>query len=178
MFACQNEDVQPDILCLGKGLSGGYLPISATLTSDRIYNAFLGDYEDKKTLYHGHTFAGNPLACAVSLASLQVFEDEQTLDKLQPKIKQLQARMAELERFEQVVAPRSRGLVAAFDLIVPNGKNESQVGYDFCAKVQKLGVRIRPLGNTVIIMPPLSIESSDIDQIFDAIKNSLENSAG
>ncbi|MEC9094070.1 MAG: aminotransferase class III-fold pyridoxal phosphate-dependent enzyme, partial [Planctomycetota bacterium] len=173
LFACDHEQVDPDILCLGKGLSGGYLPISATLSNSRIYDAFLGDYDEKKTLFHGHTFAGNPLAAAVSLASLELFESEQTLARLEPKIEIIKSRIDELATHPNIQSPRSLGMVAAFDLKVPGGENETEIGYRFCAEVQKRGVRLRPLGATVIIMPPLVIEESDLHLIFDAIDSTL-----
>ena len=89
MFACEQERVAPDFLCLGKGLTGGYLPLAATLTTERVYEGFLGEHEEFRTFFHGHTFTGNPLACAAALASLDVFEREQTLLRLQPKIRLL-----------------------------------------------------------------------------------------
>ena len=155
---------------VGKGLSGGYLPISATLTTEKIYSAFLGDFEEKKTLYHGHTFAGNPLAAAVSIANLDVFRNEKTLENVQPKIQQIQTRINGLAEFDEVLNPRSLGMVAAFDLQVPESQNATSWGYDFCQKVQERGVRIRPLGNTIIIMPPLAIEESELAMIFDSIE--------
>lgn len=173
MFACEHEDVQPDFLCLGKGLSGGYLPISATLTTERIYQAFLGDYSDQRTFYHGHTFAGNPLAAAVSLANLRLFHENRTLDKLVPKTDLIRERVERLSRFETIRHPRSIGMVAAFDLNVPDGQCATSWGYDFCARVQAQGVRIRPLGSTVIIMPPLVIDESDLSEIFAAVEQVL-----
>lgn len=173
MFACEHESVSPDILCLGKGLSGGYLPISATLTSTKIYDAFLGDIAEKRTLFHGHTFAGNPLACAASIASLKVFEEEQTIANLETKIERIRFRLERLREFDFVRSPRQRGMIAAFDLKTPEGKNESDFGYYFCNLVQQYGVRIRPLGSTVIIMPPLAISGEELDMIFDAIEMSL-----
>ena len=173
MFACEHESVTPDILCLGKGLSGGYLPISATLTSSRIYDAFLGNIAEKRTLFHGHTFAGNPLACAASIASLEVFEEEQTIANLDAKIERIRFRLGRLKTFDFVSSPRQLGMIAAFDLKTPEGKNESEFGYYFCSLVQQYGVRIRPLGSTVIIMPPLAISEEELDMIFDAIEMSL-----
>src|SRR5437773_847191 len=96
LFACNQESVVPDFLCLGKGLSGGYLPIAATLTNDAIYNAFLGKFNEGRTLHHGHTFSGNPLASAAALASLDVFDEEHTLENLRPKIARLGEHLCEL----------------------------------------------------------------------------------
>src|SRR5690606_20685741 len=89
MFACEQEDVSPDFLCLAKGLTGGYMPVAATLTTDEVWNAFLGDYASSRTFFHGHTFGGNPLGCAAALATLDVFEEEETLKNLEPKIARL-----------------------------------------------------------------------------------------
>ena len=85
MFACEQEAVAPDFLCLAKGLTGGYMPLAATLTTDRVHDGFLGEYEDFRTFFHGHTYTGNPLACAAALATLDVFEEERTLERLAPK---------------------------------------------------------------------------------------------
>lgn len=175
MFACEQEGVEPDILCLGKGLSGGYLPISATVTGPRIFEAFLGEYEDKKTLYHGHTFAGNPLAAAVSIANLDLFKSNRTIDAIQPKIQIIKERIERLKSYVEIDSPRSIGMVAAFELKVPDQVNESAFGYEFCSKVQSQGVRIRPLGRTVIIMPPLTISTEELNQIFDVLENVLQS---
>src|SRR5436190_1683584 len=89
MFACDHEDVGPDLMCLAKGLTGGYLPLAATLSTERIYEGFLGEHEEFRTFFHGHTYTGNPLACAAALASLRLFEQEHTLERLEPKIELL-----------------------------------------------------------------------------------------
>lgn len=169
LFACEQESVDPDILCLGKGLSGGYLPISAAVATPKIYEAFWGDYSERKALYHGHTFAGNPLACAVSIANLQVFKKEKTLENLVPKISRMAERLERLNQSDFAEKTRQKGMMAAFDLKVPAGKNETEYGYYFCELVQQYGVRMRPLGKTIIVMPPLSITLDELDVIFDAI---------
>ena len=116
MFACEQEDVAPDLLCLAKGLTGGYLPLAATLTTERIYEAFLGAPEDQRTFFHGHTYTGNPLACAAALASLDAFEREQTLAHLQPKIRLFAELLAEIAEQPGVVEVRGRGMMAGIDL--------------------------------------------------------------
>ena len=103
MFACEHEDVAPDLLCLAKGITGGYLPLAATLATERVYEGFLGEFEEFRTFFHGHTYTGNPLACAAALATLDVFEEERTLERLQPKIELLG------ELLEPVAAPPGGG---------------------------------------------------------------------
>ena len=116
MFACEQERVAPDFLCLGKGLTGGYLPLAATLTTERVYEGFLGAPEDGRTFFHGHTFTGNPLACAAALANLDAFEREGTLVRLQPKIRLLGELLGELARLPEVAEVRGRGFMAGIDL--------------------------------------------------------------
>src|SRR3954469_5887600 len=116
MFACEQEGVTPDLLCLAKGLTGGYLPLAATLTTERIYEAFLGGPAELKTFFHGHTYTGNPLACAAALASLDIFERERTLVRLQPKIRLLSEWMRKVERMPEVHEVRQRGLMVGIDL--------------------------------------------------------------
>ena len=116
MFACEQERVAPDFLCLGKGLTNGYMPLAATLTTERIYEGFLGEHEDYRTFFHGHTFTGNPLACAAAIASLEVFEEESTLLRLQPKIRLLHDLLAEVAAMDEVAEVRGRGLMVGIDL--------------------------------------------------------------
>ena len=116
MFACEQERVAPDFLCLGKGLTGGYLPLAATLTTERVYEGFLGAHEDCRTFFHGHTFTGNPLGCAAALASLEVFEREQTLLRLQPKIRLLGELLGEVAAMPEVAEVRGRGFMVGIDL--------------------------------------------------------------
>ena len=117
LFACQQESVTPDLLCLGKGLTGGYLPMAATLATDEIWQAFLGGYAESKTFFHGHTYGGNPLAAAVALATLEVFDDEQTLARLPPKVQLLAEQLGALARHPHVGDVRQRGLMAGIELV-------------------------------------------------------------
>src|SRR5204863_9812350 len=116
MFACEHEDVVPDFLCLAKGITGGYLPLAATLTTERVYEAFLGAHEEFKTFFHGHTYTGNPLACAAALASLEVFREERTLVRLQPKIRLLAELLDDVAAMPEVEEVRHLGLMAGIDL--------------------------------------------------------------
>ena len=178
MFACEHEAVSPDLLCLGKGLSGGYLPLSATLAGDKIWQAFLGDYAQSKSFFHGHTFGGNPLAAAAAHASLDLFESEQTLELLPAKMLHMRQRLEELNHSTHVASVRNLGLIGAFEL-VPDQTGDAQYswkerrGARLCREALKHGVWLRPLGNTIVLMPPLSISLSELDHIFDAIQASL-----
>lgn len=174
MFACEHEDVAPDLLCLGKGLTAGYLAMSATLATTEIYNAFLGDYGESKSLFHGHTYAGNPLAAAVANASLDLFESERTLENLQPKIASLTERLAVLKDHPHVGDIRQCGLLAGVELVRDRNTNEpyhweERRGQRVCDHALTKGVWIRPLGNVVVIIPPLAITLEDLDQICDAV---------
>jgi adenosylmethionine-8-amino-7-oxononanoate aminotransferase len=117
MFACEHESVSPDLMCLAKGLTAGYLPLAATLATDEIWQAFLGRYEESRTFFHGHTYGGNPLGAAVALASLDVFDEEQTLEKLQPKIARLAEPLGRIARLPHVGDVRQKGFIAGIELV-------------------------------------------------------------
>ena len=180
LFACEHEQVTPDIMCLAKGITGGYLPLAATITTDRIFKAFLAPYEDNKAFFHGHTYTGNALACAAAIANLDIFEKEKTIENIQPKIKTLSK---ELERFtdlDHVGDIRQRGLMVGIEL-VENKKTkksfpaEKRLGHKVCMAIRDKGVIIRPLGDTIVLMPPLSITDAEIKRlckaVFDAISS-------
>jgi adenosylmethionine-8-amino-7-oxononanoate aminotransferase len=179
LFACEQEEITPDLLCLGKGLSGGYLPISATLATTEIWNAFLGDYAEMKTFFHGHTYGGNPLAAAAAVATLEIFEDEQTLANLPPKIERLRRNLAPLADHPQVGDVRQRGMIAAVELVRNKDTQEpfpwtERRGARVCRHAMTEGVWIRPLGNVVYLMPPLAISLEEIDQLCGALIRGVE----
>jgi adenosylmethionine---8-amino-7-oxononanoate aminotransferase len=180
MFACQQENVVPDFLCLGKGLSGGYLPIAATLTNDKIYQAFLGEFHEGRTLHHGHTFSGNPLASAAALASLEVFEKEQTLAKLPPKVARLGEHLCRLAEHPHVATTRQRGLIAALELTpdkstgVPYPAHERRA-WRVCREALTRGVWIRPLADVLYIMPPLAITIDELDELMDTLPFAIDS---
>ena len=178
MFACEHEAVAPDLLCLAKGLTGGYLPMAATLASDEIWGAFLGTYAQSKTFYHGHTYGGNPLAAAAALASLEVFEEERTLEKLPAKIARLGEHLARLARLPHVGDVRQRGLMAGVELVRDVERKEpypweEKRGLRVCDHARSEGVWLRPLGNVIVIMPPLAISLEQIDQIAAAVERGI-----
>jgi len=178
MFACEQEGVSPDFLCLAKGITGGYLPLAATLATDAIWQAFLGRYADSKTFFHGHTYGGNPLGCAVALATLDVFEAEQTLANLQPKIKRLAEHLGRIAQLLHVGDVRQRGLIAGIELVADRATKEpfpwaEQRGMAVCRHALTQGVWLRPLGNVVVIMPPLAIGLDQLDRICAAVESGI-----
>ncbi len=161
MFACEQEDVSPDFLCLAKGLTGGYMPLAATLTSERVHEGFLARHEELRTFFHGHTYTGNPLACAAALATLDVFAEESTLDALQPKIELLGRLLGEhVESLSCVSEVRQRGFMTGIDL--DGFPRSDRIGHQVTLIARERGAIIRPLGDTVVLMPPLSISEAEL----------------
>ena len=171
MFACEQERVAPDFLCLGKGLTGGYLPLAATLATERVYEGFLGAPEDGRTFFHGHTFTGSPLACAAALASLEVFETESTLLRLQPKIRLLGELLDDVAAMPEVAEVRGRGFMAGIDL----GEHHPSVrlGHRVAMEARRRGAIVRPLGDVIVLMPPLSITKADLRRLVDIVAASI-----
>jgi adenosylmethionine---8-amino-7-oxononanoate aminotransferase len=172
MFACEQEGVAPDLLCLAKGLTGGYLPLAATLATERIYEGFLGAPEEGRTFFHGHTYTGNPLACAAALASLEAFEQERTLDRLQPKIELLGERLVAVAAMPEVMEVRQRGFMVGIDL----GEHDPalRLGHRVTLEARKRGAIIRPLGDVVVLMPPLSIGKSELECLVEITREAIE----
>jgi adenosylmethionine-8-amino-7-oxononanoate aminotransferase len=166
MFACQHEGVVPDFLCLSKGLTGGYLPLAATLTTERVYRGFLGEHSELKTFFHGHTYTGNPLACAAALASLDVFEQERTIDRLQVKI-ELLGRWLEryMEPLDGVAEVRRRGFMVGVELA--EFPAAERMGHRVTLAARRRGAIIRPLGDVVVLMPPLAITEPDLRRLVE-----------
>jgi adenosylmethionine-8-amino-7-oxononanoate aminotransferase len=171
MFACEQERVAPDLLCLGKGLTGGYLPLAATLATERVYEGFLGDAEQGRTFFHGHTFTGNPLACAAAVANLETFEAEHTLLRLQPKIRLLHDLLAEVAALDGVAEVRGRGLMAGIDL----GEHDPAVrlGHRATLAARERGAIVRPLGDVVVLMPPLAISKQNLARLVAIVRESI-----
>jgi adenosylmethionine---8-amino-7-oxononanoate aminotransferase len=163
MFACEQEGVMPDLLCVAKGLTGGYLPLAATLASERIYEGFLGEHEDFRTFFHGHTYTGNPLACAAALASLDVFREERTLERLQPKIELLGELLDPLESHRAVAEVRRCGFMVGIELA--GFPVEQRMGHRVTLEARRRGAIIRPLGDVVVLMPPLSIAVGELRRL-------------
>jgi adenosylmethionine---8-amino-7-oxononanoate aminotransferase len=164
MFACEQEQVAPDLMCVGKGITGGYLPLAATLASERIYQGFLGRPEQFRTFFHGHTYTGNPLACAAGIATLDTFERERTLEALQPKIellgRLLEHRVAGLPAVAEV---RRRGFMVGIELQA--SPPELRLGHQVTLAARRRGAIIRPLGDVIVLMPPLAISESELRRL-------------
>ncbi|HEX9023665.1 MAG TPA: aminotransferase class III-fold pyridoxal phosphate-dependent enzyme, partial [Geobacteraceae bacterium] len=183
MFACGREGVTPDIMALSKGITAGYLPLAATLATGRIYDAFLGDYRELKTFFHGHTFTGNPVACAAALASLDIFAREMLLDTLPPKIAYLGERLGELADFEHVGDVRQMGMIGGIELVRDRKSREpypweERVGVRVCLEARKHGLFLRPLGNVIVVFPPLSITAEELRLLMDGIAASIHAVTG
>lgn len=171
MFACEQEGVAPDLMCLAKGITGGYLPLAATLTTEKIYDGFLGSYEEFKTFFHGHTYTGNPLACAAALANLDVFEQERTLERLQPKISLFEELLAEVAAMAEVAEVRQKGVMVGIDL--GDHDDELRMGHRVTVEARERGAFIRPLGNTIVLMPPLSISEDELRELVSIARDSI-----
>jgi adenosylmethionine-8-amino-7-oxononanoate aminotransferase len=171
MFACEQEDVAPDLLCLAKGLTGGYMPLAATMATERVYEGFLGAPEEQRTFFHGHTYTGNPLACAAALASLDAFESDQTIARLQPKVELLGQLLETVEGMAQVTEVRHRGFMVGIDL----GEHDPalRMGHRVTLEARRRGAIIRPLGDVVVLMPPLSISASDLRRLVEIVVESI-----
>jgi adenosylmethionine-8-amino-7-oxononanoate aminotransferase len=176
MFACEQEEVTPDFLCLAKGLTGGYLPLAATLSTEEVFQAFLGSSEEGRTFYHGHTYTGNPLACAAALANLQLLTTQGVLAAVPQKAERLRQNLRRLRDLPKVGDIRQRGLMAGIELVQERKEKRPfptmrRVGAEVCRKARRCGVLLRPLGDVVVVMPPLAIEPSLLDRICDVLYN-------
>jgi adenosylmethionine-8-amino-7-oxononanoate aminotransferase len=171
MFACEQEGVSPDLMCLAKGITGGYLPLAATLTTEEIYEGFLGAAEEFRTFFHGHTYTGNPLACAAALANLDVFEQERTIERLQPKIELLAELLADIEAMPEVAEIRRRGVMTGVDL----GDHDPalRMGHRVTLEARERGAFVRPLGNVIVIMPPLVISDGELRELLAITADSI-----
>jgi adenosylmethionine-8-amino-7-oxononanoate aminotransferase len=174
MFACEHEGVTPDLLALAKSLTAGFLPLGATLASERIFEGFLGPVADSRQFFHGHSYTGNALGCAAALANLEIFEREAVLERIQPLIAQLARGLAELAQRRTVGDVRQVGLMAGVDLVPDRASGArfdpaERVGHLVCLALRAHGVMLRPLGDTLVIMPPLSTSAAELDHMLDAL---------
>ncbi len=191
MFACEHEGVTPDFLCLAKGITAGYLPLAATLTSKKVFDGFLFDKQNgdrplfqgsvpfQKTFFHGHTYTGNPLACAAALASLEIFEKEKVLARLQPKIKFLADKLKMFYNLPHVGDVRQKGFMVGIELVRDRQTKEpfvweERIGVKVCQKVRERGVILRPLGNVIVLMPPLSITLDELEKLLEVTRWSIQ----
>jgi adenosylmethionine---8-amino-7-oxononanoate aminotransferase len=184
MFACDHARVAPDILCLAKGITGGYLPLAATLTSEEVFASFLGEYEEYKTFFHGHTYTSNPLGCAAALANLELFARENIVERMQPGISYIEERLNDFLVLPHVSDVRQWGFMVAIELVKeknPRSKYppEKRIGHKVILEARKRSIIIRPLGDIIILMPPLTLQDDDLklllDVTYDAIRTVTES---
>ncbi|MCX7781820.1 MAG: adenosylmethionine--8-amino-7-oxononanoate transaminase [Negativicutes bacterium] len=179
MFACEHEDVSPDLMALSKGITGGYLPLAATMTTDEIYNEFLGEMKDKKTFYHGHSYTANQLACAAALANLKIFRDDNVIEGLDFKIGAISDKLALISELEHVGDARQRGMIVGIELMADKKAKlpypwEETMGAKVCMKAREYGLFIRPVGDVVVFMPPLASTVEEINHMLDIIYRSID----
>jgi adenosylmethionine-8-amino-7-oxononanoate aminotransferase len=185
MFACEHAGITPDLLCLAKGISGGYLPLAATLATEEVFAAFLAPYEEFRAFFHGHTYTGNALACAVGLASLAVFTEERTLERLQPKIARIGERLAaEIAPLPHVGDVRQQGAMVGIELVADRAARTpyppaTRIGQRVVRTARARGVVLRPLGNVIVLMPPLAIAPVELELLLDVTRDAIvEATAG
>ena len=183
MFACEQEGVEPDFICIAKGITGGYLPLAATVTTEEVYNGFLGRFDEFRTFFHGHTYTGNPIACAAAVENLSLFEKEHTIEKMQDKITLLGNELNRFRGLPNVGEVRQKGFMVGIE-IVKNKKTKkpfppaAKIGQKVVLEARKRGVIIRPLGDVVVLMPPPAIDSATLLELVDAVYESVKKTTG
>ena len=180
MFACEKESIEPDFLCLAKGVTGGYLPLAATLTTDKVFGGFLGRFDEFKTFFHGHTYTGNPLACAVAIENIKLFKKEQTLKRLKGKIDLLENELGRFYDLPHTGEVRQRGFMVGIELVADLKTKRSyppqeKIGQKVTWEARKRGVIIRPLGDVIVLMPPLAISEEMLRELVDVVYLSIES---
>ncbi|KAF0822531.1 adenosylmethionine--8-amino-7-oxononanoate transaminase [Cytobacillus firmus] len=179
MFAVEHEGVQPDIMTVAKGITGGYLPLAATLTTEEIYQEFYGEYEEMKTFFHGHSYTGNQLGCAVALANLEIYEKENLAVQAAKKAEVIQSELAALKSLKHIGDIRQVGLMCGIELVQDKetGKPfpwESRMGYHSTLEMRKRGMLTRPLGDVIVFMPPLASTNDQIRKMIQIMCDSIE----
>ena len=179
MFAAEHEHVTPDIMAVAKGITGGYLPLAATLATEEVYEAFLGRYEDFKAFFHGHTYTANPLACAAAVATIDLFQKDRTLEKLQPKIRWMQNRLKDFYNLKAVGDVRQYGTMIGIELVrnkttKENFEAKEKIGVRVIEEARKKGAILRPLGPVIVLMPPLAMSESELSELLDITYGSIQ----
>ncbi|WP_436239617.1 adenosylmethionine--8-amino-7-oxononanoate transaminase [Paenibacillus sp. LjRoot153] len=178
MFACDLEEVTPDLMVIGKGLTGGYLPVAATLATDEIYKAFYADYQEQKTFFHGHSYTGNPLGCAVALASLKLMEERNMVEGVRAKAAFVERKLAALKARPHVGEIRQKGLMIGIELVRDKASREpyewsERIGIRTSLRARELGMLTRPLGNVIVFIPPLASNEAELDAMTDILIESI-----
>lgn len=180
MFACQHEDVSPDIICLAKGITGGYLPLAATITTTEIFDSFLGEIDEMKTFFHGHTYTGNALACAAAIANLELFEENKVIESLPPKIRLIEEYLKRIENLPNIGNVRQKGLMAGIEIVKDKITRESfsyekTIGAKLCSAMRSKGAMMRPLSDVIVLMPPVAIDLTTLKNLLDIVVETIEN---
>jgi adenosylmethionine-8-amino-7-oxononanoate aminotransferase apoenzyme (EC 2.6.1.62) len=178
MFACEQADIQPDFMCLSKGITSGYLPLGVTLTTKRVFEAFYADYNLKKTFYHGHTYTANPLACAAANACLDIFQEQATLKAVKPLITMLRAGIEDMRSLDYVGDVRSAGMIGAIELVKDKRKKtpfsfKERIGLAVYKNGLKKNLLLRPLGNIVYFFLPLGVTRDELALILERSREVL-----
>jgi len=178
LFACEQDGVRPDLMAVSKGLTGGFLPLAATLATKRIFEGFLGEVRDRRALFHGHTYTGNPIGCAAALATLEAFEADRILEKLPPKIESMRKGLRPLEDHPHVGEIRQRGLLAGIELVADRKSRasfpyEKRTGHRVILEARKRGAILRPLGDVIVVMPPLTTSTAEIQKLTRVVVESV-----
>lgn len=178
MFACDLENVSPDLMVVGKGLTGGYLPVAATLATDEIYAAFYADYQEQKTFFHGHSYTGNPLGCAVALASLKLFEENNIIEGVKAKASFVENKLAALKERPHIGDIRQKGLMIGIELVRDKNTREpydwvERIGVRTSMRARELGMLTRPLGNVIVFIPPLVSTEAELESMTDILAESI-----
>jgi adenosylmethionine---8-amino-7-oxononanoate aminotransferase len=177
MFACEHENVEPDIMCLAKGITGGYLPLAATLSTQDVFDAFLGEAAEHKTFYHGHTYTGNALGCAAAIASLELFEESNIIDSLNDKVDLIKTRFTEISKLPYIGDVRQCGLMASIEIVKGKTKESFDplltIGAKLCSAMRSRGAMMRPLGDVIVLMPPVAIDKQLLDELLGIVKETL-----
>lgn len=178
MFAVEQEDVRPDLMCVAKGITGGYLPLAATLATDEVYSGFLGEIADLRTFFHGHTYTGNPLACAAAIANIDLFEKERLLERVRETAAVFSKALEQLSGLRHVGDVRRKGLMAGVELVADKATKNGfayaeRTGFRVCQATRKRGLWLRPLGDVVVAMPPLSTTPDEARWIASTLRDAI-----
>jgi adenosylmethionine-8-amino-7-oxononanoate aminotransferase len=179
MFACEHENVEPDFLCMAKGITGGYLPLAVTMTTQKVYDAFLGELSEHKTFYHGHTYTGNALACAAAIASLDLFEENKIIESLPEKIALIDRYFSEIAELPYVGDVRHKGLMCGIEIVKDKDSKESfdyakTIGAKLCRKMWDKGVMIRPLSDVIVVMPAVGIGLELLEELLSVVRDTIQ----
>jgi len=183
MFACDEEKISPDFLCVAKGITGGYLPLAATLSTEEVFNGFLGQFDEFKTFFHGHTYTGNPLACAVAVENIDLFKKDKVLQKLKHKIVNLRKDLERFQDLSHVGEVRQKGFMVGIELVKSRKTKRSylpcdKIGQKVIWEARKRGVIMRPLGDVIVLMPPLAIDEPTLEKLVDVTYESIKAVTG